>query len=245
MPRAATATRLATPISPATVSRATLRAVRLATPSRLATPLEAAQVLGPRPADIGQPVLQVLATESGGVVLSLSFATSYMAFVMDSDLAGIRRIFAEMAQTAASLSQGPYSLQELAAMGHPYATRHKSKAPAQALRRNKAIGHVKGTRGSVPTFLVVNKQSGELASSWAARVERQDDGVIGHLENSAEHAAYVLLGTDTMKAHGPLLETGGGRRYITNLYLARLNGEWARVVTTAWQRAQKPRRRGA
>lgn len=73
-------------------------------------------------------------------------------------------------------SQGPYSLTELAALGHPYAQRHAEAFLDPA---------------------VINVQGGLFADSW--EVTSRPDGEL-LVTNTAPEAAFILAegGTDTM-----------------------------------------------
>lgn len=203
-----------------------------------------AQSFGPSPSDIGQGVIQKSEGEDGTAIVSIRFSSPLMKYVREGDLREFKALMETMRMTAIAMSRGPYSLKQLAQMGHPYA---KNKAvikpkPTSTKSHNvprfqpsKAIGHVKGIRGSVPTLAVTNVQSGHFADSWETETNMDAGGLTGILRNVAEYAFYLMDGTDKMIAHGAF-------EYAIRLFAARLNAAWAAIITTAWRR--QPAQRG-
>lgn len=83
----------------------------------------------------------------------------------------------EAYETAIRLSQGRYSLQKLARMGHPYARAHPRPPQDEA---------------------IINAQSRRFLMSWGkSRTVWNGDGTLSMLVNDAPHAKY-LYGTSLM-----------------------------------------------
>lgn len=100
--------------------------------------------------------------------------------------AAVRATVQDALQCAVKRSQGPYSLAELAKLGHPY-----------------AIRHLFATQGGGAPFggAVINYQTGEFAASWTWSAPRRDGGAIrAKVWNKAPYASFLENGTVLMWA---------------------------------------------
>lgn len=89
-----------------------------------------------------------------------------------------RQALAEANKVAMSLSEGPYSLQVLAKMGHPYAKR----APNPPMHPG-----------------IINIQSGKFRDNWTAEGPfSTGNGVRCRLRNATPYAKYLDQGTSKM-----------------------------------------------
>jgi hypothetical protein len=93
-----------------------------------------------------------------------------------------------MRTTARKLSSGPYTLKELAKMGHPYAVRHGGKRKAKAANAPYLAPQI------------VNAQSGAFRRDWISTLGSfGDDGNLkSTLENDNPVAGYLDAGTKVM-----------------------------------------------
>lgn len=88
-------------------------------------------------------------------------------------------------QIFTTLSSGPYSLRQLALMGHPYAQR-------------QAEGHIRLVTGLDPS--VINVQTGQFRSSWIViRCHDVNGNLVTKIINTSPDAKW-MLGTKKMKA---------------------------------------------
>lgn len=167
----------------------------------------------------GQPSMTVIPLRNGGVAVDLVRLSQYTEYLTDAELRPAERILGRAQRTAEAMSQGNLSLKQLAARGHPY---------GRGGRRG-GLGRLQGSRAGVSNMAITNKQSGEFASSWESDMTRSKGRVVFRLYNTADHAKYPLLGTRTMKAHGPLTSA-------MIQHLAEFNTEWQRLAVVGYQR---------
>lgn len=90
-------------------------------------------------------------------------------------------------------SSGPYSLLQLARLGHPYAKRHVAKAAAMGITRRQLVG-------SAFMDYMINKQTGRFLATW--RTEPPSSAFNGTMRarvvNDAPEAKYLKYGTRFM-----------------------------------------------
>lgn len=93
------------------------------------------------------------------------------------------------------LSGGPFSLQQLAEMGHPYAVRHAQMAARAGVSRRTYVKAVWGT-SSLAAAYIINRQSGEFQRAWKAQgASAFRGGLRSHVVNR-DRAAGFLAGKD-------------------------------------------------
>lgn len=190
----------------------------------------------------GEPSLKLYFL-NGAAVIELRRQTRFGGDVTAADLAGMRSVQHQVLTQLVNMSQGPYSLVDLARMGHPYGFDVvKSDKGVQRLPRRvpryyqgKRIGNVPGVRGSVPTLTVINKQSGLLAKSWSTDLNFDPETGILSIKwsNDAQtkkgfpYAWALAHGTRKMQSHGPWT-------YAPIRYMAAFDREWRKLGRTAW-----------
>lgn len=171
----------------------------------------------------GLPSLEWRQGPSGNTILNFRLRSQH-ARAMDLD--PIVDAAREMWRDFRRHSRGPYSLEELADMGHPYGYGERGSTPswgrlsdprkvpryAETLEGRKSIGHPRGIRGSVPNMSVVNKQTEgpeSFEQSWRWSYAQRGDGLTLSFwnerksETGAPIAWFLAHGTIHMQAHGP------------------------------------------
>jgi len=196
---------------------------------------------GPIPVS-GLPSVKLSPRESGrldsGVKVTMALrlknalAKGEWGQINERDLQPVQRVLDFMVKDAIALSQGPYSLRQLAAMGHPYG--RDSGTP----RKVPNLSHVKKIKGTVPSLSVINKQSGNLLRLWSSRLVMTEDGVDALLENSAPYAFYLAAGTRNMQAHGPFTTVAARHR-------SALLSAWMQVARDLQKQAKAKERQSA
>lgn len=89
-----------------------------------------------------------------------------------------RQSLRDALQTARALSHGPYKLDELAKMDHPYAKRHKGAHPLLA----------------VQDAAIANMQSEDMAQGWRKQgPQAQGNTLVGTVYNNTPEAAYFSM----------------------------------------------------
>lgn len=132
----------------------------------------------------------------------------------------LARTIKEVGVTAAAMSQGPYKLNELAAMNHPYS----ANRPSGINRLSKLNPPAGATKKDI-----INKQSGLLARSWQTHFELTPDGFEASLSNTAPWAWWLAHGTKNMRAHGPW-------KAAFQMHMPEINKEFAKIALDAQRR---------
>jgi hypothetical protein len=194
---------------------------------------------------MGRPSLRVY-FDGQATVVEMRLRTSYAGSLLSSDYDGMRGHLRGVFDLMVNSSKGPYSSQDLSAMGHPYgidtATSPKgivTRVPRRLQRfyNGKNIGHVVGVRGSVPSYAVVNSQSGRFASSWTSDFRIEPDGIVMIWKNTAKtdkgfpYSLALAMGTPKMRSHGPWT-------YAPLSRIALIDSEWRKTARIGWQRSQ-------
>ena len=179
------------------------------------------QLVNPKPYSevIGHPSMRVVRTEDGGVQTILKRNAKAAEFMTDADFRKFAAILNDVKAEAIKLSQGPLSLKELRRRGHPY---------GRGGRRGRIAS---SGRAGIPNLAIVNRQSGKLAGAWSVQIKRGKSGADFILENSAQWAAFVALGTKRMAAHGPFTASLQRR-------LNKLDAAWRQAAKEAYFREQ-------
>ncbi len=193
---------------------------------------------------VAQPSLRIY-QESGtqDTVVSLTRKSQYMAHMEQQDLAELQELLQRELEMFKAMSRGPYSLKLLAAMGHPYGydgVKNHTRVVRGVARQvmGLSIGHIKGTRGSVPTMTIANEQSGDMVKAFEARLIQTSDGVILEIRNTAKakktgfpYPWALAASTSKMAAHGPWT-------YVPMRFLPLFNAAWTRATVASYHRSQ-------
>lgn len=187
-------------------------------------------------AEEGHPSVRLFQDETGATVQRVTLRTRYLQYM---DLGRITELAREWHRLLAAMSLGPYSLEMLREMGHPYgygATTTPSWARLSQPRKRPSMGaaaYIKGLRGRVSDRSIINYQSGRLYESWSQRVTELPNGKGLALDFVAgtDYAWYLAHGTVSMQAHGPW-------KTVADRELPVLQQAWRAEATRAWQRAQ-------
>lgn len=184
----------------------------------------------------GYPSVDLYRAPGGDTIQKVELRSNYMP---DVDTAEIEQLAREWNALLVTMSWGPYTLDDLRAMGHPYGYGQKTDPPTTGwgkLFQPRAIPrmprHVPGIRGSVPNRSIINIQSGAFQSSWYVRILRWYGGLNLLFGNSAMYAWFLAHGTRFMQAHGPW-ET------VARRLLGRLHKVWRLTAYRAWQKAME------
>lgn len=171
-----------------------------------------------------QPTAKLIAQGNGTATL-LRRNTKYGRFIRAEDLHVMRRIWQKVERDAVALSQGPLTYAQLRKKRHPY-----GRGPVKGRRRG-TTGRIVPVafRGTVTNKSIVNRHTGAFARAWDTTLIRDDNGIMGALENDSEHAGRLALGTPRMKAHGPFA-------VAVTMNEAAIDNEWRRITRIAWQR---------
>ena len=195
---------------------------------------------------VGMPSLRMYLNDNNNTVASLRRMTNYMEYIEASDLSAMRAIAQGAYFMMKNMSQGPYTLKVLRAMGHPYGFDKVvedgtiRKVPRRVRRYVPgvgSIGHAKGVRGSVPNMTVINKQSGNLDRSWRWGFTMDKNGITLNWWNEAKskdgfpYPFALMGGTVKMQAHGPWT-------YVLARALPDIDREWRAITLRAFRRAQ-------
>lgn len=167
-----------------------------------------------------------------GASFEIVLSSRYLRLMQDGDLNALRAIAGGIVRQVRAQSRGTLKTRDLRRMGNPYGRGvHNPRGARRSSLGN--IGKVKGVRGSVPSWNVINAQSGDLAAAWDFDIEQRGDRLVIRVFNTTEQSWFVLAGTRRMKAHGP-----------SNVIVQakdRLNTEWRRQASKAYHREQAMR----
>jgi hypothetical protein len=192
-------------------------------------------------AAVGMPSIRVTANSDGSVQTTKAYLSAYTPFISAPDWNRMKSVVRKIKRRAEMLSKGRLTLKRLRQLNHPYG-KGLYKAGSEGLtgralkrRKRRGLGRLTRLKG-VSNMAVVNVQSGEFQRSWATQIKLvkavgRAVGVIIVLANLSEHAAY-LLGTKTMRAHGPFLTA-------VQLYKPELDRIWREITRRAWQKMKQ------
>ncbi|MCD6352304.1 MAG: hypothetical protein J7M26_09315 [Armatimonadetes bacterium] len=158
-------------------------------------------------------------------------------YAREMDLRAVLDVANRWLEAMRQLSHGPYSLRELARMGHPYGwgtttvaswSRLASPRPIPRMGRHRYLRGL-NLRGPMPNRAVINLQSGRLAQSWRLEVRRLARGLVLRFIADPSYAWYLARGTIYMQPHGPW---GPVAQRLFPMLLA----AWRRAAWEAWRR---------
>jgi hypothetical protein len=155
------------------------------------------------------------------------------------DLSQVLEIAGRWLEGMRQLSRGPYTLRQLARMGHPYGwgpapgwLRFLSPRRIPRMGRHAFVRGIR-LRGAMPDRAVINLQTGRLYESWRMEWRRTQGGLELRFVNDAPYAWYLARGTIRMQAHGPWGP-------IVQRLMPALVDAWRRAALEAWrQRAAR------
>lgn len=168
---------------------------------------------------VGHPSVDIHQTANGSTVQTVRLYSSYAHYI---DLARIRVLAKQWYESLRRLSLGPYSLQDLAEMGHPYG--YDGADPWRRLRNGRTIprfsaGQRHGARRLLPNRAVVNLQSGDFERAWRYSVLPFSGGLTINFWNETLYSWFLAHGTIRMQAHGPWA-------YVANEMLPEVQEAW-------------------
>jgi len=181
---------------------------------------------------LGHPSVDLYRTPDGETIERISLKTNYMEGI---DLSEVQSIAESMLTAMRDLSQGPYSLADLADMGHPYGYGERGEPVSwRRIRRPRPIprmgpaAYTSTLRGRVSDYSVINEQTGDLVKSWRLTILKWFGGVNILLRNARYYAWFLAHGTYKMQAHGPW-------DVIVKRFLPSLMTAWRRAAYYSWR----------
>lgn len=187
---------------------------------------------------VGSPTLRIYQGKDGAGIIEIRLYSQWTALLTPGDWQQLDGIARGMIDQFRAYSRGPLSLATLRRLGHPYG-RQPNKAPrAFPKAAGRAVRASAGVRGSVPTYSVVNLQSGTFERGWHYWFEKCADGVVLNFTNTATTDDGISLlwlltaGTKRMAAHSPATVVGLRGKDALNTAWRAMMGRAARLAAT-------------
>ena len=184
----------------------------------------------------GAPSVDLYQAPGGDTIQKIELRSQYTP---DVDTSEVEQVAREWTDLLVRMSMGPYSLDDLREMGHPYGYGQPDDPRTSGwarLFRPRAMPsmrrHTAGVRGSMPNRSIINLQSGELLGNWYVRILRWYGGLNILFGNRSEYAWFLAHGTRSMQAHGPW-ET------VARRLLGRLHNVGRLTSYRGWQKAMR------
>lgn len=188
----------------------------------------------------GFPSADIHQTATGNTVQTVRL---HSRWAQQMDLTPIRNMARLWYEGLRRLSRGPYSLEMLRRMGHPYGYGERGAMPSwRRLSAPRQIPGFKGkyrrgARGFVTNRAVINRQSGQLEQGWRFSVLPWHGGVTLNFWNEAKSKTgapypwFLSHGTYKMQAHGPW-------PYVANELMPSLHAAWRKGAQEAARAAR-------